>query len=442
MQRMRIPHDGLTRGQARPRSAGARLAGLPVLLVAAAVAAALLLVAGCGSNGGSGGKPLASGSGSGATVLGPVAAAKGAPVRIGMISDGKTPVSDVSIQGRVADATVKWLNEHRSGIGGRPIELVKCDDLADPGKGADCANRMIEENVAAVVVGETSVPDSVWQPLHAAHLPVMLYGSGDAALLTDKESTFVLGDAIFPILGMPLQIARDKGVKKVTPIVIDVPAALGVWKLAPPLFEQAGVALDLVTIPPGTADMTPQMQRIASGGPTVVFIVGTDAFCITALNGLRAVGFTGQVSGFSTCISDATRKAVPGEALKGMIVSATAPVGTDNPSTRLYSAVATTYGKNIDTGDPNGMAMFSTVAGFQTALEGISGDITPATITATIKAMPEKDLPGAGGIGFRCNGKANPQLPAVCSRGALAATLDAKVHPISYRALGSEPIPN
>src|SRR5262245_29127445 len=92
---------------------------LPVLC---ALAAGLLLVSACGGGGGSQSAPT--GAASSSTALGPVAAAKGTPVRIGLIADGKTVISDASIQGRVADATVRYLNEHRSGIGGRPIELV------------------------------------------------------------------------------------------------------------------------------------------------------------------------------------------------------------------------------------------------------------------------------------------------------------------------------
>ncbi len=83
-----------------------------------------------------------------------------------------------------------------------------------------------------------------------------------------------------------------------------------------------------------------------------------------------------------------------------------------------------------------------TLGGLQTALEGISGDITPATVTATIKAMPESELPGAAGMKFRCNGKASAQAPAVCVRGGLSTTLDDKGQPTEFQVLGSSPIPD
>ncbi|WP_154676958.1 hypothetical protein [Parafrankia discariae] len=52
----------------------------------------------------------------------------------------------------------------------------------------------------------------------------------------------------------------------------------------------------MVAIPPDQADMTPQMIRIAAGGPTEVHIIGGDAFCISAFEGLRAANFDGPVS--------------------------------------------------------------------------------------------------------------------------------------------------
>ncbi|MBL7500272.1 ABC transporter substrate-binding protein [Frankia sp. CNm7] len=416
------------------RPVGRRLSVLSV------VTAGLLFAAGCGGSGQDESESAPPSAGSTTDVLGPVAPAKGDPVKIGVISDGKSPINDLTVELQVADATAKWLNDRRSGIGGRPIQLVKCEALADPAKTTDCANRMIEEDVAAVVVGLTAASENLWQPLHDAKVPVMLYAGNGGAMLRDSESTFILADPIFPRITLPIQLAKENGLKKVTAIIIDVPAALDIYKtVAPEQFRAAGIELKLVPVPPGTADMAPQMQTIGDD-PGLVYVLGNDSFCISALNGLRAIGFTGEVSGVSQCISDATREAVPGDVLDGMVIAATAPLGTDNPSSRLYKAVAQSYGTDIDTTLPGGISMFISLAGFQTAVEDIQGEITSASIAAAIKAMPEKELPGAGGLEFRCNGKASPTSPAICVRGGLVTTLDAKGQPKEYDVLGSSPI--
>ncbi|OHV65061.1 branched-chain amino acid ABC transporter substrate-binding protein [Pseudofrankia sp. BMG5.36] len=377
-----------------------------------------------------------------ADVLGPVKAASGEPVKIGVISDGATPAFDASSQLDVADATAAYLNERHSGFGGRPIKIVKCETQADPSKAADCANQLVAGDVVAVAVAESGVVDDVWKPLAAANIPTMLYGAGSTDVLADSESSFTLGDPTYAVLQMPISLAKKLGVKKVTSVVIDVPAALHTAQdIAPAAFTKAGLEYQLVTVPPGTADMTPQMQNAIDGKPGLVFVIGNDTFCISAFNGLKAVGYDGTISAISQCITDATRKAVPADVLNGMVVSATVPNGGTDPSTVLYDAVLKTYSHGITGTDAViGRSMFMTLAGLATAVEGIKGDITPATVNATIQAMPEKELPGSGGQKFRCNGKADPANPAVCVRGGLSTALDDKGQPSRFDVLGSTPI--
>ncbi|MCM3882566.1 ABC transporter substrate-binding protein [Frankia sp. R82] len=404
-------------------------------------------MAACGSSGsgsagvGSAGGAATTSTSGDAAELGPADQAKGAPVRIGMVSDGKGPVSDLAYESRVADAAVSWLNAHRGGIAGRPIRLVTCEALADPAKGTDCGNRMVEEKVAAVIVGSSSVGESIWQPVHAAKIPVMFGNTSAPGPLADRDTTFALTDPTYASINLPIEQARQKGLKKITTVAIDVPTVTAYFTSAVgPAYHRAGLDFDLVSIPAGTADMTPQLQKFTKSDPGLVTLLGSDSFCISALNGLKAVGFTGTVTASIVCITDSTRKAVPGSTLRGLAVSAPSPVGTDNPSSRLIRAVVDTYGHDIDLNRSGTFTMFITVAALQAATEGLTGDVTPAAITAAIKAMPAKDLPGASGLKFRCNGKAVPSQPAACVRGTLVTVLDGKGQPTPYKAVGVTPI--
>ncbi|EFC86510.1 ABC transporter substrate-binding protein [Parafrankia sp. EUN1f] len=419
------------------RRVGVRLAALGAL---GALSASLLLGA-CGGDEDTDSAAPAD-TAAAAQALGPVAQAKGEPVKIGVISDGHSPAADLSYEFKVADATVQYLNEHRSGVAGRPIEIVQCEAQADPAKATDCANQMIEKNVVAVVVGSSGAGEQIWEPLHAAHVPVMFYTANGAGSLGDPESTFILSDQFFPLITLPVKVAKDAGAKKVTVVAIDLPVTTGLYQVTRPIFEKQGVALDVVQIPAGTADMTPQMQRIVDGDPGIVQVVGSDAFCISAFNGLRAVGYDGPLAAIAHCITDATRAAVPGDFLKGMTITATAPIGSDDPAIAVFEAVVDTYGKDkgIDVTEAGAAAMFITLSAFQTGLEGLTGDITPATVTAALKGMPEKDLPGVTGLRFRCNGKAYRDSPAECARGGLLTTLDDKGKPTTYKAVGVTPI--
>jgi len=377
--------------------------------------------------------------------LGTKHAAKGSPIKVGVISNGKTPTIDNSQETPVAEATAQWINEYQGGIGGHPIQLVICNDGNEPGKAVDCANQMLQEKVVAVVIGQNGVAESSWRPLHDSGIPVFNYASGNASMANDTASTFMVANPRASLFSLPAGVATKAKSKKVSAVIIDVPAATSFYKeQAPDLFKKQGLDFELIAVPAGTADMTPQMQKLVSGNPKgTAFVVGNDAFCIAAFNGLRTAGFKGTTATIVQCITDATRTAVPGEFLKGMQVSSFAPL-TDpkDPSIKQYNAILDKYGADdVDRTNTVGAAMFNAMASFGVAMKGIKGDVTPASVISTIKSMPWSVVPGTGGLHFRCNGKADPTQPAVCSNATNAATLDATGKPASYTPVNDAEIP-
>ena len=405
--------------------------------IVGALSAALLVGTALGST---------SAGAAGNSVLGTKNPAKGTPVKIGFVTDDANDKTDNSIETPVANATVKWLNDYLGGAGGHPITLDRCVDLAEPGKGTDCASQMIADKVAAVVIGSNAVLENVWTPLKAAGIPVFLYGASNANVVADPSTTFIFSNGPALIQGFPAAVAKKAKAKKVSVVAIDVPAATSYFKNQGPAdFKAKGLDMELIPIAAGTADMTPQMQRLVSGNPDgVVFVIGNDAFCIAAFNGLRTAGFKGKVTSIPQCLSDATRTAVPGEFLKGMQIAATSPLDDPkSPTMKQYYAVLDKYGaSDVDKSSIGGIAMYEALAGFATAVQGLKGDPTPASIAAAAKAMPWSVLPGAGGTHFRCNNKADPNQPAVCTNALLAGTLDAQGKVVSYTPVGDDKIPD
>ena len=318
-----------------------------------------------------------------------------------------------------------------------------CETHGDPGGATDCANQMIQNGVVAVVIGQSQVVTNVYTPLHAAHIPTFLYAVFDPTILGDTTSTFALSNVFASLADFPIAVAKANKIKKVVATVIDVPAATGFWETeGPAQFKKAGIDLQVVRIPIGAADVTPQMQRIASSGEkTLVHTIGANTTCIAVLNGLHAVGFTGKATLIQNCVDDSTRKAVPASVLKGVNMSASAPIGDPtDPGLAIYQKEIAPNVKGQANPGNAAELMFISIMAFHVALEGITGDITPQTVNATIKKMPWKVLPG-GGLHFRCNGKAVPASPALCVRAGLVTQLDAKGQPTVYKAVGDTPIP-
>jgi hypothetical protein len=71
---------------------------------------------------------------------------------------------------------------------------------------------------------------------------------------------------------------------KIAFVVIDVPQATET------LDGAASLDYEIVTIPPGTADMTSQMQEVAASGADVVQVVGTPRGCRARLGVTRPAG--------------------------------------------------------------------------------------------------------------------------------------------------------
>jgi branched-chain amino acid transport system substrate-binding protein len=435
--------EGTMRDEAETSRRTRGLRGHKRIAIAGLVAVLLLAATACGDDDDSASEDEGPSQENAAELLGPEDAASGEPVRIGMISDGQTPNFDNRDELRSAEATAEFWNEHRGGIGGRPIEVVTCETVADPATATDCGNQMVEQNVVAVGLSQSAVAESVWEPVHEAGIPMLLFQASGEALTSDDQSTFVMTNPLATLFGLPISAAESEGTDTIAFVNIDVPVALTSFEsgAADSILGNAGLEHELIRVPPGTADMTAQMQQVVESGAGVVQVVGNDAFCIAAYQGLTAVGYDGAITSVSQCITDSTREALP-DGLEGISIIATQALGAeDDEAYQRYLAVMDAYGDEVqDVENSTAMGAYTTMASLFTALQGIEGDVTPETAIQAIKAMPEADFPGAAGLKFRCGGSAFPSQPAVCSNQSLRAVLDAEGNPASYEPVDSTEI--
>lgn len=409
----------------------------------AVIAVLTVLAAACGSDDDDDAGDSQSSGGDAASILGEPNPASGEPVKIGFVGDGQTPAIDNTSQLVVAEATVEYLNEYRAGFGGRPIELVSCETQGDQAKSLDCAAELIQGGVVLAVLPGLSTTPTVWDPLHQAGIPVFMYSTTDVELLEDAQSTFALGNPKGSLIGVPTSVAEDNGSDKVVSVIIDVPAATAIFEQqGEELFGEAGLDFELVKVPPGTADMTPQMAEISSQENVTVQIVGNDTFAIAAMQGLQATGFEGSIACIG-CDTEAARQAL-GSSLEGVTVTGQARgSGPDDPDVQLYEAIIETYAPDLDAaGDLTPMASYLTWMAAREGLDALTGDITTETVIETFKSMPSTELPLYSGGQFRCNGKADPSSPAVCGNSTPYATLDAEGNPIDFQVTNTDPVPD
>lgn len=415
------------------RTAGTRCSRSRI--AAAATAALLVTLTGCADDNTarSGGTEPTASDAVDVGLLGAEELAAGEPVKIGQLTEGMSASIDASDELVGGQVAVDYVNAYEGGIAGRPIELVTCEMKADPSTAQDCANKMIAEDVVAVASPQIVYAEEVWTTLHDAGIPLVLIGASSEKLETDSESTFIMGNPQAGLWGLPVALANSVDAAKVAYVIVDVPQARDLFENDDgATMAAAGLDFEVVPIPLGTPDMVPQMEQVKAGGAGVVHILGNDSFCIAAIQGLHAVGYTGAISTISQCFTDATRSALAGQ-LEGVNVSTpTAEGATDDPSYDLYRAVMEEFGDDVEDTGGYTLSGYVAVASLAATLQSLEGEVTAASASAAIRAMPETELPVGGGVMIKCGGSAVSDRPAICTNQWLRGELDADGNPVSY----------
>jgi branched-chain amino acid transport system substrate-binding protein len=408
----------------------------PALLVAGA-----LLVAACASDDGTAG-----GAGSGgesrpdpAEVLGAENVASGEPLQIGYIYDGTTDVIDNAPELEAAEAAVEYVNNYLGGVAGRPVELDVCSTDQTPAGGSECVRQMVSDRVPVVLNGVTGQAPVVFRPLADAGMPVFTSAAGDPSILSNPL-IHIMGNGIVALGTGPAKLAADAGVERAALVAIDLPAASGALRAAgPTIYDNAGVELDLVMIPPDTPDLTPNIAAELENDPGQIEVIGVPSFCAMALDAFAATGFDGQVVLAPQCIDQALLESATN--LDGVIVPTFATTDPDSDEFQLYNAVMDTYADpDAERGGvaPGG---YQTVVGFARAMDGLTGDVTAESVQSAFASMQPTPMPLADGITYQCDRHQVSLAPSICSTDALWTELDADGNGTDYHVLDGATLP-
>lgn len=373
----------------------------------AGLAAVALLAAACGdgddSGGPGGGTTEAAVDGA---ILGTPKAATGTPVKIGWMSTGQSQAVDTTDEIKAAQAVVAYANEYLGGLLGHPIELVVCEVRDAPATAQACGNEFVQKGVAAVVGGSPGQTDPVIQVVQPAGIPVGLNVAATSVVL-NTPGVFVWGNPL-EALGTPAAYARENNLTKAAVLVIDVPGASGPAKaLSPAFFGNIDATVEVIAIPPGTADMTPQIQ--AAGRPEMYHVIGEPTFCTSAIRAIRTVDPDASITALDRCIGTDKGASIPG-GYEGVTIVAQANVDPDDEEFKLFRAVLDKYGDDLPV-DAASVSGYQGMLSFVRALNAAGGtDVTSAGIIEALQNMPATPYPLGGGATFQCNGTAMPDI--------------------------------
>ncbi|HEY9559055.1 MAG TPA: ABC transporter substrate-binding protein, partial [Acidimicrobiales bacterium] len=351
-------------------------------------------------------------------VLGEPNEATGEPVKLGFITEGGSEAigSQASLAETGAEMAVEYANEYLGGIGGRPIELVVCGNGATPAGAQDCANQMVEQDVVAVTLPFTGYGEATAPIITGAGIPYIT-GSGNSAAELTAPNAFAVTGGYPGSLGAFAQHAKDQGFGKFTMVVIDVPSATQAAEaLGGIVFGKAGVEYEVITAPPGTPDLTPQLQAAVDSGADAIGLTGDVTFCTSFLQAYQTLGLDIPKYMIATCV-DATVLESLGEVIAGSFLATTSD--GDSADAGTYAAMIEKYAPDEDI-DPDPIVSAGVGAGVGAvlnvvrAMEGLTGDVTAETVLAQMKAAADVPLWMAEGQTFTCDGSTVAIMPNVC----------------------------
>jgi branched-chain amino acid transport system substrate-binding protein len=381
--------------------------------LAAVLGIVVVLATACSGNSGSSDSASGSSASVDASVLGDKNAATGSPVKIGLYNvEGGSAVSQPNV-GDAAQAAADYANEYLGGIGGHKIDIVRCADKADGASAAACANTFVQEKVAAVVAGQPAITDQIVPVIQGAGIPWVGSSPAGGAELAD-DSAYFFSSGFIGLLGAEAVYSKQKGYKNVTMIGAENPQLVGaVTAIGKPLFQGQGVTLNLVTVPQGTADATSQVTAATQSKPDAVSIVADNTVCQSVLSALSTIGATQPTMVNSSCTAPEVMDAVGESGIDGITLFTTGDTTGDNDEAKLYQAVMKQYASDVDPGGitPTG---YLGMLGFVRAVNAgnLTGDPTPASVTAAVKAAKDVPLPIGQGKTFSCDATAFPS-PAI-----------------------------
>lgn len=352
-------------------------------LAATSAVILLLVLAACGG----GGKDDSNGSST--PSQDPDVTFTGDPVKVMTLTAYDTDTLNVKAILDIAQGAVVSIN-NSGGIGGHELQLITCNEGADPNKAAACARQAVDEGVAAMVGGFTANGDAIMPILEDAGIPWFAPPGISAAELSSEDS-YPITSGVLGLAGLGQKAAED-GCDKVASVNYDLPSAGQIGQLVDIGLASAGHApSDLIKVPPTTTDFSTIAQETSDYDCAVVGTPPQPFLGIAAAGAQLGSGTRYYVvpGGLTDAVTESG-----GDAVEGAVTLSNFPAA-DDP---IWDDAKKQVGDLSD--DENGgwsaLYLQNTWVGYRTFLSLVKNntDVSAAGIKATLDATTQVDTDG------------------------------------------------
>lgn len=374
--------------------------------VLSAIAVSSLLLAACSSD---------SKSAADTTMAAKTADRTGQTIKVGYVNNegGVFSLPEFRIGGEVA---INAINS-AGGVNGATIEVVSCLADASPEGSINCANKLIEADVAMAYIGIDVASDASVGLYAKAKIPYVTSNAWGPAQEKDSNA-FLLHAASGAYFSTPLLAFSKQGIKKVAVVFEDTVAGRAYQPMVNTFAKQVGIELVTTIVDPVKPDWTGALATSKAKGAGAIWGQLQEPGCIGLVNAAAAVKFEGIVFAGSCSVYIAVTgdKAIGTFNQSDIYFPNTRAVAPPKIQTRIdeYVAAMTAAGheKLISGFAP---APYSAWYELRSVLESIDVAtlITAETILAALSSG--KTIPGWLGPDLHCGAKPWPDAPSSCS---------------------------
>jgi branched-chain amino acid transport system substrate-binding protein len=353
---------------------------------------AALAVTACGASGGS----KASQTAPAATAAPPVSKAPvptGTPIVLAMISQ-ESGVSALPDARQAAEAAVGYVNAELGGAAGHPLKLETCITDGSPEQSSGCANKLLEAKPVAFV-GEFEVGTSGSMPIiERAGVPRIGPAAVTPELISSPDS-FAFGLDLVPGWSAWTKYLTTKlAAKKLNVISVDFSGAPVIASIVKSVAQANGARVDKTSLyPPTAVDVSSQMASAIGGSPDAIVAVPSPPTCVPLMQAHHDLAPNVPFFLPGLCGDPRILKAA-GDASEGVYIgfSRLNPYDTGNPEVATYRRALTTYSKQTVALSEFASNSFSAVIAVKDLIDKIGAGVTPASLTAAVRATTGQKL--------------------------------------------------
>jgi branched-chain amino acid transport system substrate-binding protein len=341
--------------------------------------------------------------------------ADGKPIVLGMINQENTPVANFPELSQATQAGVDFVNRDLGGIDGRPIEVRVCNTKFTPEGSSGCAQRFVDEDVAAVLGGIDVFGNGI-ETLADNDIPYVGGIPVSTASVTARNSFQWSGGTWGATVAMASYAARTLRAKRVAILYGEFEPITDSARYGERTLHRLGVDdVQLVPFPITATDVSAAVGAAAGSDPDAMFVLAADTGCKPAFDAVDTSGTRAKVFFVGACaapsmIAEAGRKKTDG---KIFTVEGTIDRAHPDPDFTLYTAVIDRYGKGLDPVGAGTVTFRSFMNLYRVLMEVGGRRVSPARITAALESQHE--APSFSGHPSTCDHQQMAGLPALCS---------------------------